>query len=258
MCYPNVRIYFQDIRTHTSLPPDGFNKNSAESKYYCQPIELLHIIPDMEPDTDELIPTRATLLHRLKDHQDNASWQLFIDTYKNLIHGVATKAGLSATEAEEVVQETVISVSKHMPSFKYDQSIGSFKGWLLNLARWRIADQVRKRSPHLAEQPAPETSTDSVVDVRGAESPVDPVCPAFEAMWDAEWEKYVMDLVRKKVKRQLDPQKYQIYDFYVNKQWPPEKIAATFGIPISQVYLAKHRVIELIAEEVKLLNLPPA
>jgi hypothetical protein len=40
----------------------------------------------------------------------------------------------------------------------------------------------------------------------------------------------------------------------VNKGWPPEKVAATFGISVDQVYLVKHRTTELIKEEVKRLE----
>jgi len=32
-------------------------------------------------DEDELIPTRASLLSRLKDWQDETSWKVFFDTY---------------------------------------------------------------------------------------------------------------------------------------------------------------------------------
>jgi len=57
---------------------------------------------------------------------------------------VAIKAGLNDAEAQEVVQETIVAVAKQM-GFKYDPKIGSFKGWLLHLTRWRIADKMRKR-----------------------------------------------------------------------------------------------------------------
>jgi hypothetical protein len=40
----------------------------------------------------------------------------------------------------------------------------------------------------------------------------------------------------------------------VNKDWPPEWVAATLGISVDQVYLAKHRTTELIKEEVKKLE----
>jgi RNA polymerase sigma-70 factor (ECF subfamily) len=197
--------------------------------------------------TDELIPTRATLLHRLKNWQDQSSWQEFFDTYWKLIYGVAIQSGLNEAEAEDVVQETVISVAKHMPTFKYDRSLGSFKSWLLNMTRWRITDQLRKRR-------RPPSSGDTDADIRLRANLVDPVSECLEALWNAEWEKNLLDAAIDKVKRRLDPQNYQIFDFYVNKEWPPEKVAKTFGISIGKVYLAKHRVTEMIAEEVKKLE----
>src|SRR5687767_11139741 len=100
----------------------------------------------MSAPADELIPTRQSLLSRLKDWQDRDGWKEFFDTYWRLIYTVALKAGLTQSEAEEVVQDTVVSVSKQMPAFQYDQA-GSFKGWLLQITRRRIADQFRKRQP---------------------------------------------------------------------------------------------------------------
>jgi RNA polymerase sigma-70 factor (ECF subfamily) len=202
-------------------------------------------------DEDELIPTRTTLIHRLKNWQDQSSWQDFFDTYWKLIYGVAVKGGLTKTEAEDVVQETMFSVAKHMPDFKYDRKIGSFKAWLLNMTRWRIIDQFRKRGytskPHLFFD---GISGDNHVEDKLINRP----SAELEAVWDAEWEKNLFDAAITKVKRRLDPQKYQIFDFYVNKQWAPEKVAKAFGISINQVYLAKHRVVELIKEEVKRLE----
>jgi RNA polymerase sigma-70 factor (ECF subfamily) len=205
----------------------------------------------MAEPMDELIPTRATLIQRLKDWQDQSSWQDFFDTYWKLIYGVALKGGLTAAEAQDVVQETMISVAKHMPTFEYDPAIGSFKTWLLNMTRWRITDQLRKRGPFAAGHPA---FADTATGTRTVDKVVDPASPALDALWDKEWEKNLLDAAMAKVKRRLDPQKYQIFDLYVNKGWPPEKVAATFGISVDQVYLAKHRTTELIKEEVKRLE----
>jgi len=205
----------------------------------------------MAEPMNELIPTRATLIQRLKDWQDQSSWQDFFDTYWKLIYGVALKGGLTAVEAQDVVQETMISVAKHMPTFEYDPAIGSFKTWLLNMTRWRITDQLRKRGPFATGHPAGE---DTATGTRTVDKVVDPNSRDLDALWDAEWEKNLLDAALAKVKRRLDPQKYQIFDLYVNKGWPPEKVAATFGISVDQVYLAKHRTTELIKEEVKRLE----
>ncbi|MDR3460008.1 MAG: sigma-70 family RNA polymerase sigma factor [Verrucomicrobiae bacterium] len=201
----------------------------------------------MAESADELIPTRATLIQRLKNWQDQSSWQDFFDTYWNLIYGVALKGGLTRAEAEDVVQETLISVAKHMPAFKYDPAIGSFKGWLLNMTRWRIADQLRKRK-HLSV--SDESDMDDMKIDKAAES----LAPDLEKMWDVEWENNLLNSAIANARRRLDPAQYQIFDFYVNKQWPPEKVAGTFSIPIGQVYLAKHRVTEAIRQEVERLR----
>ena len=202
----------------------------------------------VEPN-DELIPTRATLIQRLKNWQDQSSWQDFFDTYWKLIYGVAIKGGLNAAEAQDVVQETMIAVARHMPSFKYDPVLGSFKTWLLNMTRWRITDQLRKRGPFVRYQsPAEDTGT------RILDKVADPTSQDWDALWDAEWEKNLYEVAIAKVKRRLDPQKFQIFDLYVNKAWPPQKVAAAFSLSVDQVYLAKHRTAELIKEEIERLQ----
>src|SRR5882672_375357 len=82
----------------------------------CLPIVWLDFITYlMAQMPNELIPTRATLIQRLKNWRDQSSWQDFFDTYWHLIYGVAVKRGLTQSEAQDVVQETMISVAKHMP-----------------------------------------------------------------------------------------------------------------------------------------------
>jgi RNA polymerase sigma factor (sigma-70 family) len=199
----------------------------------------------------ELVPTRASLLHRLRDWDDKSSWQEFFDTYWRLIYGLARKMGLNDAEAQDVVQETMTSVAKHMPAFRYDPVIGSFKAWLFKLTRWRIVGQFRKRGPlaaHISIPGETVTGTDPLQNI------VDPSGEALDAMWNAEWETNLLRAAVDNVKRRLDPEKYQIFDFYVNKGWPPEKVAATFRISVGQVYLAKTRITAMIRKEVKRLE----
>ena len=105
--------------------------------------------------------------------------------------------------------------------------------------------------PFIADRsPAEDTATRT----RTVEKVVDPMSLELDALWNAEWEKNLFDAALVKVKRRLDPKKYQIFDLYVNKEWPPEKVADTFGISVDQVYLAKHRTTEMIKEEIKKLQ----
>ena len=104
---------------------------------------------------EEIIPTRRSLLTRLKQWDDHESWKDFFDTYWKLVYSAA----LNETEAQEVVQETVIAVAKKMHAFKYDPAVGSFKSWLLHITRCRIADQLRKRYKEAVVVQAPSNDT---------------------------------------------------------------------------------------------------
>ena len=204
----------------------------------------------MARNEDELIRTRATLLARIKNPDDSASWQEFFDIYWRLIYGFARKAGLTEAEAQDAVQETLVCVAKQMPAFIYDRKIGTFKGWLLTLTRWRIVDQLRKRgpiAPHYAN--ADDTARTATI-----ERIADEKNPDINAIWEADWEKTIYEAALEKVKLNLDPQKFQIFDFYVKREWPPEKVAATFNVNVNQVYLVKNRVTEMLRDEVRRLE----
>src|SRR2546428_5319163 len=98
----------------------------------------------MAHNSIDSIRTRYSLLNRLKDLGDHASWQDFFDTYWRLIYNVAVKAGLTDAEAQDVVQETVIAVARKIAEFKADPAYGSFSAWRMRLTRWRIADVFRR------------------------------------------------------------------------------------------------------------------
>src|SRR5437764_14866260 len=91
------------------------------------------------------IQTRPSLLNRLKTGDDTASWQEFYRIYGKLVRDFAIQAGLTDTEADEVVQETAIAMARHLPDFCYDPKVCRFKTWLLNQSSWRIKDQFKKR-----------------------------------------------------------------------------------------------------------------
>jgi len=162
---------------------------------------------------------------------------------------VALRSGLNETEAQEVVQETVISVSKHMPDFHYDRAKGSFKGWLLQMTKWRITDHLRRRrrEADLHVRPREETGLTSTL-----ERVPDPV--GMDAVWDEEWQKNLFTAALGQVKTSVKPRHYQVFDLYVLRKWPIAKVTAALGVNIGQVYLAKHRITLALKKEIKRLE----
>ena len=204
----------------------------------------------MNPDK-EFLPTRQSLLSRLKNREDHESWRLFFDTYWRLIYKAAIRAGLTDAEAQDVVQETILSVLKSMPHFEYDAEKGSFKGWLLRLTRWRILDQYRNREP---VPRLPEQSAQQALETVTLEGLADPAGDKLETLWNEEWEKNLLEAAISRVKLKVDANQFQAFDLYVFKKWPVAKVARTLKVSPARIYLAKHRINKLIKAEIARLR----
>ena len=200
-------------------------------------------------NADDSIVTRASLLGRLKDREDQASWQEFFDTYWLLIYRVAKKAGLTDAEAQDIVQETVIAMANKLPGFIYDPKVCSFKTWMLRLTRWRIIDTLRKRLLQSAPGADGNGTATSALDRIPDESPL-----KLDAVWDEEWEKSLLSAALQRVKPHLKPEHYQIFDLYALRQLPVSQVAEIMGVSAARIYLIKHRVAALLKQEIKALR----
>lgn len=62
--------------------------------------------PDRHDDhcPEDLIPTRGSLLSRLKTWEDGESWRAFFDTNRRLICSFSLRNELTHEEAQEAVQ----------------------------------------------------------------------------------------------------------------------------------------------------------
>ncbi len=205
--------------------------------------------PVLEPD--DLIPTRHSLLSRLKNWDDSESWNDFFRTYWKLIFRAARKAGLNEAESQDVVQQTIIYVSRRISEFKYNRKRGSFKGWLLQITYWRINDQFRNRLILTPDESPPSASDD---DTDLFDRLPDPAGSLLEQAWDAEWEKNLFDAAVERVKRKVNPKQYQVFDAYVFQEWPAEKVQTVLNVNLGQIKMIKSRISKSIKKEMKYLE----
>jgi RNA polymerase sigma-70 factor (ECF subfamily) len=197
---------------------------------------------------EDSLATRASLLARLKDWGNGGSWREFFDAYWQLIYRVATRSGLTETEAQDVVQDTLLAVAKHIKEFKYDPARCSFKSWLLLITRQRIIWQLRKRLPVGPHSAGGDTGTARTSTV---ERIADPNAVDLDELWDIEWKKNHTSAAVERVKRVVSSRQFQIFDLYALQGWTPQEVARTLRISVAQVYLAKHRVSAVLSKELK-------
>jgi len=208
----------------------------------------------MPTDTNDSIPTRETLLSRLRDLDDQTSWREFFETYWRLIFNVARKAGFAGAAAQDIVQETFVTISRHMPEFHYKPEIGSFKNWLLQITRSRIIDALRRKHFKEGEQyvPREEALGTSLLESLPADAGL-----ALDAIWDEEWRAHLLDTAMECVKKSADARQFQMFHLHVIENVPALQVARRLGAKLPEVYFAKYKISARLKREIKRLENKP-
>jgi RNA polymerase sigma-70 factor (ECF subfamily) len=213
----------------------------------------MHIqtLENPEPAFAANVPTRESLLRRVCDWTDDASWQEFFDIYWKVIYALAIRAGLTECEAEEVVQATMIAVAKKIRRFKYDPQVGSFRRWICNQAQWKIADQLRRRLREREHIYEPRAATNATQTRTGTIGRVPDRQDALERLVQRDWDRAVAQVALTRLKARVKPKHFQIFDLHVVKKWPIREVAGLLQVNVAQVYLIKSRVSRLLRQTTK-------
>ena len=210
----------------------------------------------MAEPTEDNYPTQSSLLRRVKDPLDEKSWQEFYDLYAKLITGFAVKAGLTEDETQEVLQETMIAAAKHLPEFRYNPKVCSFKTWLLNLTAWRVQNQFRRRKSPIAPSARGfrGESDDATQRTATIERVPDPVGNRLDEIWDNEWKATLLDAAFGRVKAQVDSKHWQIFDLLVLQHWSVKDVAKVLGVSVGYIYVIRHRIALALRKETRRLE----
>lgn len=207
-------------------------------------------VPAPEASTHDFSRTRRSLLTRLKNWEDQQGWKEFMDKYGRFIYGLARKAGFSQEEAEDVVQDTLVSVAKKIPGFRYQGEKGSFKAWLVMIVKSRIIDALRKKYRRLPTVgTGPEEGTRLEERIAQQEDEL-----GHEAIWQQEWETYVLDTALGRVKERLPAKHFLAFRMCCQQQKAPGEVAKALGLSLPMVYLIRHRAGRLVAAEITQLR----
>ena len=213
----------------------------------------------MAPDEPSSIQTHPSLLNRLKQGDDTESWQTFYRVYGKLVRDFAIHAGLTDTEADEVVQETAIGMARHLPEYRYDPKVCRFKTWLLNQASWRIKDQLKKRKKEPAWLKA-QTNQSSQSSVTNSEDSSrtstlqrvpDAAATDLDALFETEWRRDLFDAALERVKEKFSLKQLQMFDLVVVKEWRAADVARSLGVTLANVYVTRHRISAAIKKEIR-------
>jgi RNA polymerase sigma-70 factor (ECF subfamily) len=177
--------------------------------------------------------TQPSLLARIRDSQDDAAWQRFVELYTPFIYGVFRRRGLQAADAADVAQEVLQTVASAIPRFEYDRGRGSFRSWLFSVARSRLNDHFRKRE----RQPVGSGET-AVQEILAAQ----PEDSNEQAQWERSWKRHVLDWVSDRAREHFEPTTWKAFWSTAVEGTPVAQAARELGLSTGAVYIARSRV----------------
>jgi len=177
--------------------------------------------------------TRASLLIRLRRHDDVESWNEFVEIYQPLIFRMAQCCGLQDADAHEVVQEVLARVARAVSTWKPSGNQGSFRNWLKCVTKNLVIQFFRDRRRW------PQTSDQSSVRrlVEGQPNP-----PNDDQWFDLELQRQYFAWAARRFKDRFEPTTWAAFWRTSVENEPIEQVANDLGISRGAVYIARSRV----------------
>ncbi len=194
------------------------------------------ILPCM-PDLN----TRPTLILRIRDHSDAIAWGEFVEAYTPLIYNFCLARGLAPTDASDVCQDVMRSVSIAIKGFDYDPTRGTFRSWLYTVTR----NQLNKFFRSAKRRPTPSGGA-TVADIADARAPQDDE----SKRWEIDYRRQLFSWAAGAVRDEFKPPIWAAFWNTAVLDEDPASVGVALDMSRAAVYMAKSRVVARIREKI--------
>ena len=184
--------------------------------------------------------TRQSLLFRAQSGEADA-WQDLTDLYRPLIIGWLNRQGVPAVDLDDLSQDVLLSVVKHLPTFEHSGHRGAFRSWLRTIVcsrtnnYWRAIDASNQASGGSGATAALQQFADPDSDLN--------------RQWDQEHDSYVIHCMLDLVEAEFEPATLQAFRRLALEGASGAEVAEELGMSVAAVYVAKSRVLQRIRQE---------
>jgi RNA polymerase sigma-70 factor (ECF subfamily) len=194
-------------------------------------------------DQPSALHTPASLLLRIHDPRDTASWQTFVDTYAPLVYRYCRQRGLQDADAADVGQEVLSQVARAIRTFEYQRDKGRFRDWLGTVTRHKLGQFLKGKANQVGSAGGEE----------GQGLLSDLAVAAPDAQWTEEFNAQVLRTALERIRPHFEPTTWQAFSQVWLDRRSALETSQALKVPLEGVYLAKSRVLKRLREEILML-----
>ena len=183
--------------------------------------------------------TRQTLLQKIKDVQNEDSWNEFVEIYRPYIYVIIKNLGVRTDEIEDHVQSTLVICWQKLPNFNYEPDKGRFRYWLSRIAKYTVSNHIRKFSRR--------SELDEKLEIPTVLS------PEVEEISDREWKVFISKMAWNNIKEDLTENARLSFEALMEGE-SFESISERLNMPKNTISVNKKRIEPKMIKEIQRLQ----
>lgn len=191
------------------------------------------------PETDE------SLIVQVRDPDDREAWEQFEQLYRPVIFRIARAKGLQHSDALDLVQQVLMSVSTAISEYEKRDDGTPFRNWISRITRNGILKAL-SRGPRdrasggtelmeiLREIPSPDSETDALI--------------------ETEYRREIYARAASAVQLEVAEATWLAFEMTVLQSRSIDLAAKVLGVSVGSIYAARSRVIRRLRDAVRQLE----
>jgi len=181
--------------------------------------------------------TSLSLLQRLQSSPESVNWNRLVELYSPLIRVWLQKYDVQKSDADDLLQEVLLTLSKEISTFDHNGRTGAFRAWIKQILVNRLRNYWRTRDRRR------ESGIDDKL------SQLDDPNSAATLLWNREHDQYLLRELLHLVQPQFTPETWQAFSKVTFEGIPANQVAEDLGISTNAVFIAKSRVLSRLRSE---------
>lgn len=185
--------------------------------------------------------TSLSLLARLRSSPESESWDRLVELYAPLLRAWLRRYDVQASDADDLMQEVLMAVSKDLNSFDHHGEPGAFRGWLKAILVNRLRNFWRARD----RRPQPRGDVDLNRRLEQLEDPVS----EMSRLWNREHDQFILGQLLTHAEPHFEHKTWKAFSRVVLEAQPADQVSDELGISLNAVFIAKSRVLSCLRRE---------
>ena len=191
--------------------------------------------------------TRASLMIRLRDPQDQQAWCQFVTMYEPLVLRMLRQRGFQEADARDVTQQVILAVSQAVSDWQPDGREASFRRWLFTIARKLALKFIQRGAKTGGPSRRGVGGSDMLTLLKSLPEPDHRSVAEF----DDEYRNEVFDFAAKRAREEFRESTWKAFWRTCVLNEPIADVAESLGMTTGSVYVARSRIIARLRQLVE-------